>query len=236
MKLLDNKYPIRYALLELFLACVICTHMSPFVSVDENLWNFSGNHYVYWLYSAFLIIFILHFARLTSTSYFRDEFYIPKFRLIFIWRSFLIFIKLVICIVFLLLILYLCFEYFFPEAWRSWVSTDVGSFRWSLGSKESLYLMAITSLFTGAVEELLYRSFIITKLKQMGFNSFISAILSSIIFAIGHVYYGFIGAFVTFILGFVLAFIYLRHKNVYYVSLVHSFYNTAVSAVIFVLS
>ncbi|UER67752.1 type II CAAX endopeptidase family protein [Borrelia sp. BU AG58] len=236
MKLLNNKYPARYALLELFLACFVCTHVSPFVSVDENLWNFSGNHYVYWLYSAFLIVFILHFARLTSATYFRDEFCIPKFRLIFIWESFLIFIKLVIFIVVLLLILYLCFKYFFPKSWRSWVEADVGSFRWNMSSKESLYLMAITSLFTGAVEELLYRSFVITKLKQVGFGSFVSAIFSSIIFAFGHVYYGFVGAFITFILGLLLAFIYLRYNNVYYVSLVHSIYNTAVSAVIFVLS
>ncbi|QMU99355.1 CPBP family intramembrane metalloprotease [Borrelia sp. A-FGy1] len=236
MKLLNNKYPIRYAILELFLAYIICTHISPFASIDENLWNFSGNHYVYWLYSTFLIFFILHFAKLTSTTYFRDEFYIPKFRLVFIWKAFLIFISLVIFIIFLFFITYLCFEYFFSNSWRSWVEMDIGSFRWNMGSKETLYLMAITSFFTGAVEELLYRSFIITKLKQMGFNSFISTIFSSIIFASGHIYYGFIGTFVTFILGFILAFIYLRYKNVYYVSLVHSFYNTTVSIVAFMLS
>ncbi|WP_445436063.1 CPBP family intramembrane glutamic endopeptidase [Candidatus Borreliella tachyglossi] len=236
MRLLNNKYPIKYAFLELFLCYCVITLVAPFKSIDEDLWNFSKNHYVYWFYATFLIVFIVYFSKLTSSYDFRDEFYIPKFRLIFVWKSFWIFIKIFILFILILTIVYSFLFYLFPSL-LSWLEADgTTSFRWKIYSKQALYLMGITALFTGGVEELFYRAFIITKLKQVGFSSLISAFLSSTIFGYGHLYYGFMGFFVTLIIGFALAYIYLIHKNVYYSIFVHSFYNITVSILLFVLN
>ncbi|AHH03586.1 CAAX amino terminal protease family protein [Borrelia nietonii YOR] len=231
-----NKYPLRYACLEILLSYFIVSRLSPFDYVGVDLWNFSINHYYYWLYSAFLIIFIVYFAKLTSSYDFRDEFFIPEFKPIFIWQAFLIFVKLLIYIFFLLIILCLCIFYCFPESLRLWVEAGSSGFMWNIGSKQSLALMVITSLFTGGVEELFYRAFIITKLKQVGVVSLIAAFLSSIIFAYGHFYYGFIGFFFALIFGGILSYIYLIHKNIYYSVFVHSFYNIFVSLLLFLLN
>ncbi|AHH08565.1 CAAX amino terminal protease family protein [Borrelia anserina BA2] len=183
----------------------------------------------------FLIFFIVHFSKLTSSYDFRSEFFIPEFKLIFIWQAFLIFVKLLICVFLLLSIVYLCLLCFFPRLLQLWVESDGVGFRWNIGTKQSLYLMAITSLFTGGIEELFYRAFIITKLKQVGISSLIAAIISSSIFAYGHFYYGFIGFFVALIFGGFLACIYLIYKNIYYSIFVHSFYNIFVSVLLFLL-
>ncbi|AAX17915.1 MULTISPECIES: CPBP family intramembrane glutamic endopeptidase [Borrelia] len=230
-----NKYPLRYVFLEVLLSYFIVTRISPFDSIDVDLWNFDKNHYYYWLYSTFLILFVVYFSKLTSSYNFRDEFFIPEFNPIFIWQAFLIFVKLLICI-FLLLIIFCFILYCLPESVRVWVEVGNSGFMWNIGSKQSLYLMVITSLFTGGVEELFYRAFIITKLKQIGITSLIAALLSSFIFAYGHFYYGFVGFLFALIFGGILSYIYLIHKNIYYSIFVHSFYNIFVSVLLFLLN
>ncbi|AHH10775.1 CPBP family intramembrane metalloprotease [Borrelia coriaceae] len=231
-----NKYPLRYVFLEILLSYFIVTRISPFDNIDVNLWNFDKNHYYYWIYSAFLILFIVYFSKLTSSYDFREEFSIPSFKPIFIWRAFLIFVKLLICLFFTLIILYLCILYCLPESVRLWVEVGGSDFVWNIGSKQSLFLMVITSLFTGGIEELFYRAFIITKLKQVGIASLITVLISSLIFAYGHFYYGFVGFFVALIFGVILSYIYLIHKNIYYSIFVHSFYNIFVSVLLFLLN
>ncbi|AHH04822.1 hypothetical protein BmHG_00602 [Borrelia miyamotoi] len=237
MILLNNgKYPVKYVFLELFLVYFIVTRLLSIYGLNVDLWNFSENHYYYWIYSTFLILFILHFSRLTSSYNFRDEFFIPEFRPIFVWQSFLIFIGIMICIFFPLIILYFFLFYFLPESFQFWVNASGPSFVWSISNKQALFLMVITSLFTGGVEELFFRAFIITKLKQAGVASLIASFISSVIFGYGHFYYGFIGFVFAFIFGGILSYIYLIYKNIYYSIFFHSFYNIFVSFLLFLLN
>ncbi|ACH93530.1 uncharacterized conserved protein [Borrelia duttonii Ly] len=228
-----NKYPVKYAFLEILLSYFIVTRISPFQNVNVDLWNFNKNHYSYWLYSFFKILFIVHFARLTSSYDFREEFCIPKFKFVFVWQAFAIFVKLLVCIFFVLIILCLCFLFFTSESVIPWMEMGSSGFIWEIKSTQSLLLMVVTSLFTGGVEELFFRSFFITKLKQMGISLFISSLISSVVFAYGHSYYGFIGFFMSLIFGIIFAGMYLRYKNVYYSIFVHSFYNVFVSFLLF---
>ncbi|WP_024653448.1 CPBP family intramembrane glutamic endopeptidase [Borrelia persica] len=228
-----NKYPVKYAFLELLLSYFILTFVFPFKNVDVDFWNFNNNHYSYWLYGSFKIIFIVHFARLTCSYNFRDEFCIPKFQFVFVWRAFLIFVKLIVCIFVVLIVLYLLFAFLFSKSLISLMEMDSSGFRWKISSINALCLMFITSFFVGGVEELFFRSFFITKFKQMRISSLIAGLLSSVIFACGHYYYGFIGFFVSLIFGVFFSFICLRYKNVYYSIFVHSFYNNFVSLLLF---
>ncbi|MBB6042579.1 CPBP family intramembrane glutamic endopeptidase [Borreliella yangtzensis] len=237
MQLLKNKYPFKRALLELFLVYVVIYLASPFENVNSEFWNVNKNHFYFWISRSFLIVFIIYFFKLTS-SYddFRVEFFIPKFKFIFIWESVLIFIKtILVAMIFIFLIAFLL-EYLLPESVFVYYFQDNVGFNWKISSKTALFLMIFTSFFTGAFEELFYRAFVITKFTQMGFPVSVTVFLSSIFFAYGHLYYGILGFLVTFILGIFFAFTYLRYKNIYYMIFIHSFYNIIVSSLLLFLN
>ncbi|WKC88246.1 CPBP family intramembrane glutamic endopeptidase [Borreliella japonica] len=237
MQLLKNKYPFKLALLDLFLVYVVIYLASPFENVNSEFWNVNENHFYFWISRSFLIVFIIYFFKLTS-SYddFRVEFFIPKFKFIFIWESVLIFIKtILIAMMFIFLIAFLL-EYLLPESVFAYYFQNNVGFNWKISSKTALFLMTLTSFFTGAFEELFYRAFVITKFTQMRFPVVITVFLSSMFFAYGHLYYGILGFLVAFILGIFFAFIYLRYKNVYYMIFIHSFYNIIVSSLLLFLN
>ncbi|WKC90096.1 CPBP family intramembrane glutamic endopeptidase [Borreliella finlandensis] len=237
MQLLKNKYPFKRALLDLFLVYTIVYLSSPFVNVNSEFWNVDENHFYFWISRSFLIIFIIYFFKLTS-SYddFRVEFFIPKFKFIFLWDSVLIFIKTILIAMIVIFFLAFLLEYLLPESVLVYYFQNNAGFNWKISSKKAFLLMTFTSFFTGAFEELFYRAFVITKFTQMGFPVVATAILSSMFFAYGHLYYGILGFLVTFILGIFFAFTYLRYKNVYYVIFIHSFYNIIVSSLLLFLN
>ncbi|MCD2408145.1 CPBP family intramembrane metalloprotease [Borreliella burgdorferi] len=237
MQLLKNKYPFKRALLDLFLVYAIVYLASPFVNVNSEFWNVDENHFYFWISRSFLIIFIIYFFKLTS-SYddFRVEFFIPKFKFIFLWDSVLIFIKTILIAMIVIFLIAFLLEYLLPESVLVYYFQNNAGFNWKISSKKAFFLMAFTSFFTGAFEELFYRAFVITKFTQMGFPVVATAILSSMFFAYGHLYYGILGFLVTFILGIFFAFTYLRYKNVYYVIFIHSFYNIIVSSLLLFLN
>ncbi len=177
------------------------------------------------------------FFKLTS-SYddFRVEFFIPKFKFIFLWDSVLIFIKTILIAMIVIFLIAFLLEYLLPESVLVYYFQNNAGFNWKISSKKAFFLMTFTSFFTGAFEELFYRAFVITKFTQMGFPVVVTAILSSMFFAYGHLYYGILGFLVTFILGIFFAFTYLRYKNVYYVIFIHSFYNIIVSSLLLFLN
>ncbi len=175
-------------------------------------------------FKIFFNYFIIYFFKLTS-SYddFRVEFFIPKFKFIFLWDSVLIFIKTILIAMIVIFLIAFLLEYLLPESVLVYYFQNNAGFNWKISSKKAFFLMTFTSFFTGAFEELFYRAFVITKFTQMGFPVVATAILSSMFFAYGHLYYGILGFLVTFILGIFFAFTYLRYKNVYYVIFIHSF-------------
>ncbi|WNY60360.1 CPBP family intramembrane metalloprotease [Borreliella bissettiae] len=237
MQLLKNKYSFKRALLDLFLAYIIVYLASPFENVNSEFWNVDKNHFYFWISRSFLIIFIIYFFKLTS-SYddFRVEFFIPKFKFIFIWESVLIFIRTILTSMIVIFLIAFLLEYLLPESVLVYYFQNNAGFNWKISSKKAFFLMTFTSFFTGAFEELFYRAFVITKFTQMGFSVVVAAILSSMFFAYGHLYYGILGFLVTFILGIFFAFIYLRYKNVYYGIFIHSFYNIIVSSLLLFLN
>ncbi|AJA90390.1 CAAX protease [Borreliella chilensis] len=237
MQLLKNKYSFKRALLDLFLAYAVIYLASSFENVNSEFWNVAKNHFYFWASRSFLIIFIIYFSKLTSScDDFRVEFFIPKFKFIFIWESVIIFIKTILIAIISIFLIAFLLEYLLPESsFASYFQNNSG-FNWKISSKTALILMIFTSLLTGAFEELFYRAFVITKFTQMGFSGVVTVLISSMFFAFEHLYYGVLGFLVTFIFGIFFAFTYLRYKNVYYMIFMHSFYNIIVSMLLLFLN
>lgn len=103
-------------------------------------------------------------------------------------------------------------------------------FRYRLPSPRLLPLAVLFALATAYKEELLFRCYLITRLRQWGLPAWAAAALSTALFAAGHLYQGVAGFAVAALLGSVLAWRFLRRGNLHQVALAHALYNLAVLA------
>jgi len=105
-----------------------------------------------------------------------------------------------------------------------------GGFRWRLSGPRLLPLAAAFCLATGYREELFFRAFLITRLRQSGLSPAACAAASGLLFALGHVYEGPAGLGVALLLGLYFAAAYLRLGSLHRVAWAHALYNFAVLA------
>jgi membrane protease YdiL (CAAX protease family) len=105
-----------------------------------------------------------------------------------------------------------------------------GGFRWRLEEARLLPLAAPFSLLTGYREELFFRSYLLTRLRQAGLPPAAGAAASALLFASGHAYQGAIGLAVALGLGLYFAVAFLRQRNLHRVAWAHGLYNLAVLA------
>jgi len=86
-----------------------------------------------------------------------------------------------------------------------------------------LVVFSIVPLFFVSLgEELAFRSFFYRKLQNLFKNDIIIIIAINLIFALGHLYQGFIGFVVTFVLGIVFAINFRRYGNIYSIIFLHT--------------
>lgn len=83
----------------------------------------------------------------------------------------------------------------------------------------------VTSLLTGYFEELYFRVYLLTEFADSPVGAAGIVGISSLLFAIGHLYQGIIGFFGTFLLGTFLAYRYLRRRSWHEISIAHGLYN-----------
>jgi hypothetical protein len=105
-----------------------------------------------------------------------------------------------------------------------------GGFRWSLQDARLLPLAACFSLLTGYREELFFRSYLLTRLRQAGLPAAAAVAASALLFAGGHAYQGPIGLAVALALGLYFALAFARQGNLHRVAWAHGLYNLAVLA------
>lgn len=86
-------------------------------------------------------------------------------------------------------------------------------------------LILITSLSIGYFEELFFRVYLIGEFGESGTGKIVIILLSSALFAGGHLYQGLIGAAGTFLIGVFLALQYLKRRNWHEIALAHGIYN-----------
>lgn len=78
-------------------------------------------------------------------------------------------------------------------------------------------------IVTGYREELFFRSYLLTELDP--FKKQYATVVSSILFAAGHIYQGIGAVAVTAIIGVFLAWLFYRTRNIHIVALSHALYN-----------
>jgi membrane protease YdiL (CAAX protease family) len=105
-----------------------------------------------------------------------------------------------------------------------------GGFRWRLPDTRLLPLAAAFSLLTGYREELFFRSYLLTRLRQAGLPSAAAVAVSGLLFASGHAYQGLLGLGVALALGLYLAVVFTRLHNLHRVAWAHALYNLTVLA------
>jgi membrane protease YdiL (CAAX protease family) len=112
-----------------------------------------------------------------------------------------------------------------PSAGRSVFTTG---FRWELKDPRLIPLVLLFCLVTGYREELFFRSYLLTRFRQLRLPGFIGIGLSTLLFAAGHVYQGLAGLAVALIQGLYFAILFVRFKNIHPLAIAHALYNTTV--------
>ncbi len=101
-------------------------------------------------------------------------------------------------------------------------------FRWKLSDPKLIPLVFLFSIATGYREEIFFRSYLLTRFAQMGSNPAVNLVLSSLIFAGGHIYQGLAGFTISFTQGLFFGLVFLKTKNIHHIALPHALYNTTI--------
>lgn len=115
--------------------------------------------------------------------------------------------------------------YLLPEVAREAVGRG---FRFRFGNTALLPLALLSSLAIAYREEAFFRAYLLTRFEQLSLNPVAGVLLAAAAFSLGHLYQGFGGALVAFVLGGYLGWIYIRRRSVHIVAVAHGLYNFAV--------
>ncbi|MFP3041644.1 CPBP family intramembrane metalloprotease [Treponema primitia] len=85
--------------------------------------------------------------------------------------------------------------------------------------------MILSCLSTGYLEESYFRFYLFTRFKQGGVSPVKAMIVSSILFALCHVYEGPLGALNALLAGLLLFFIFSRRRSLHGIAWAHGAYN-----------
>lgn len=112
-----------------------------------------------------------------------------------------------------------------PSAGRSLFTTG---FRWKLEDPRLIPLVLLFCLVTGYREELFFRSYLLTRFRQLQLPIFLGIGMSTLLFAAGHVYQGAAGLAVALIQGVYFSILFVRIKNIHPLAVAHGLYNATV--------
>jgi len=97
--------------------------------------------------------------------------------------------------------------------------------KWHLANPAMLPLVFVVCLTAGYNEELYFRSYLLTCLPRLGVPAGGALLVSTLLFAAGHLYQGLAGFLGTGIVGLLLAWFFLKKRNLHVVALAHGLYN-----------
>jgi membrane protease YdiL (CAAX protease family) len=112
-----------------------------------------------------------------------------------------------------------------PPAWSKPLTRG---YRWGLQSYAQVPLAVLFGLAAGYREEFYFRSYLLGRLGQAGLPVPLAAIISTVLFSLGHLYEGVLGIAITTVLGAVLCVAYIRRPNLHVVAIAHGMYNAIV--------
>jgi membrane protease YdiL (CAAX protease family) len=96
---------------------------------------------------------------------------------------------------------------------------------WRIENPAVLPLVFLTSLVTGYREELFFRSYLITRCKDLKMHLILLLIVPSFMFAAGHMYQGFTAFLGTFCIGCFLSVLFIRFGDLHMLAIGHGMYN-----------
>jgi membrane protease YdiL (CAAX protease family) len=166
------------------------------------------------------ILLLLYILTLRATENPYAEFGIPRPRVMDLLYALLIFAGVFALLTLLSVILMLL-----PAAGRSVFTTG---FRWKLKDPRLIPMVLLFCLVTGYREELFFRSYLITRFRQLQLPVFVAIGMSTLLFAAGHVYQGVAGLAVALIQGAYFSILFVRFKNIHPLAVAHGLYNATV--------
>jgi membrane protease YdiL (CAAX protease family) len=166
------------------------------------------------------ILLLLYILTLRATENPYAEFGVPRPRAMDLLYALLIFAGVFVLLTLLSVILMLL-----PAAGRSIFTTG---FRWKLEDPRLIPLVLLFCLATGYREELFFRSYLITRFRQLHLPVFAAIGMSTLLFAAGHVYQGVAGLAVALIQGAYFSILFVRFKNIHPLAVAHGLYNATV--------
>lgn len=166
------------------------------------------------------ILLLLYILTLRAGENAYTEFGIPRPR-----ARDLLYALLVFAGVFALLTLLGVILILLPSAGRSLFTTG---FRWKLEDARLIPLVVLFCLVTGYREELFFRSYLLTRFRQLHLPVFLAVGMSTLLFAAGHVYQGAAGLAVALIQGVYFSILFVRFKNIHPLAVAHGLYNATV--------
>jgi len=166
------------------------------------------------------ILLLLYILTLRAGENAYTEFGIPRPR-----ARDLLYALLVFAGVFALLTLLGVILILLPSAGRSLFTTG---FRWKLEDARLIPLVLLFCLVTGYREELFFRSYLLTRFRQLHLPVFLAVGMSTLLFAAGHVYQGAAGLAVALIQGVYFSILFVRFKNIHPLAVAHGLYNATV--------
>jgi membrane protease YdiL (CAAX protease family) len=96
---------------------------------------------------------------------------------------------------------------------------------WEISNPAMIGPILITCIATGYREELFFRSYLLTYMKQRNIPAAAAIIASTLLFGLGHVYQGIVGFAGTAVIGLFFALMFVRKRNLHSVALAHGIYN-----------
>jgi membrane protease YdiL (CAAX protease family) len=114
---------------------------------------------------------------------------------------------------------------FLPE---NMVRSTLQDFRWSYNRYAILPLVVAACFATAYFEELFFRCYLPGELLRHGTSIIAASLAATLLFASGHLYQGFAGFTVAFVLGLYLSWARMKAGNIHAPALAHGFYNLGV--------
>ena len=103
-----------------------------------------------------------------------------------------------------------------------------GGYRWSLQGASQIPLALLFGITAGYKEEFFFRSYLLSRLEELGIQVPLAVAASTVLFSVGHVYEGPLAVAITAGLGLLLSVSWLRRRSLHVVAIAHGLYNTAV--------
>jgi uncharacterized protein len=97
--------------------------------------------------------------------------------------------------------------------------------QWEFPGIRIMPLVFITCMSTGYREEMLFRSYFLTRFRHAEMGKLPALLLTAILFAAGHIYQGLPAVAATFCIGLFLGFVFLRFHNIHMIAVGHGLYN-----------